>query len=385
MNWIKSQQFRKFLLAGRISLLILVLYLSWLHRNFSLLLLALFLSFVVLVIEWPRNSLFLVSSSITLMLLLVEIGLGFQSKKVETVTIGWRASDYKQLMSPVENGAWHLKPISDFRHKSNSGEFDYVINTKMCGVSISRDVCKTSAQMWHFGDSFTFGFGVKAENTFVSLFSLNGIPSNNYGVPGFSAIELIDHAQKQVSTDSDINKPKSLFLHFFLGNDVPETLIREFPTLTSTSSNMLENVFSYSNLMKLADRAVLGYRAHDKNISERFVWNSGHMENISGDYWLRNGQTFLKLLDVSLSNLRKDFIGEISASLIPPKEICLVDDAGWFVMVNDMKLILAKHQIKVYDFYSIVGCPTLLDGYFFSDTHLNALGHKMLFEAISKS
>jgi hypothetical protein len=385
MNWIKTQEFRNFLLTGKILLLSLVLYLSWLHRNFSLLLLALLFLFVVLVIELPRNSFLLVSSSITFVLLLVEIGLGFQSNKVETATIGWRASDYKQLFSSVENGSWHLKPIRNFRHKDDLGEFDYVINMQMCGVSTSREVCHTSAQMWHFGDSFTFGFGVKAENTFVSLFSQNGIPSNNYGVPGFSAIELIDHAQKQVSSDSDINKPKSLFLHFFLGNDVPETLIRELPILNYTSSNLLEKVSSYSNLKQLADRAVLGYRAYDRKISERFVWNSEHMQNISGDYWFHNGQTFLKLLDASLSNLRKVFTGDISASLIPPKEICLVDDAGWFAMVNDMKLILAKHQIKVYDFYSIVGCNTLLGGYFSSDIHFNTLGHEMLFEAISKN
>jgi hypothetical protein len=384
MNWIKGldknvQIFSSIIVCSCATLLVALAL-----KNFSILLFGIFGFVIAFIFFNKENKKILITGSVIFAFAIIELGLSFHSKSNNLILVGWKYEDYQKLFFQSTNGTWYLNAVKNFQHVHDLGEYNYTINTVPCGMGVARESCDLSAKSWHFGDSFTFGFGVEAKDTFVDRYSKSINRSNNFGVPGFNPVEMINYASFLLSSQSKLPHPEEIYLHFFLGNDIQETIGKNKEFLEFSKPNLFKRILNHSHMWRLLNNAYLNYQIKQKRLPDNYFWVSGHTEALSNNYWVRNGENFIRLLDFSLTNLRKNFNGKILISMIPPKEICLIDDEKWQIIVKRLKTVFETHQISFVDFYTSYKCPLLLDGFFSIDTHFNQQGHLMLFKIISQ-
>ena len=120
---------------------------------------------------------------------------------------------------------WELTPNWQGAHKHYDYEVEYKINS-----SGTRESGELGApyEIAFVGDSFTFGFGVNDEETFVSLLNKGRNDSNqdftNYGIPGTSTDQHYILIKEKILP----RNPKEIFLVVYLANDLFDNL-RSYP------------------------------------------------------------------------------------------------------------------------------------------------------------
>jgi hypothetical protein len=383
MRWISrlGLQLQAFLVT-----LILVLLLSaflFHTKNFAYILFIFFILFIyfAFIFKGKFQNLYVALAPVFLVLAIFELFYIPDIKQEKIVQVGWKMQDYLQLHFLSKDGVWYLKSNQNMRHVHDQGEYDYRISTVSCGGVAVRDRCPANAESWHFGDSFTFGFGVDGKDIFVRKFS-DLSSSINFGVPGFNPLEEIDQSIALLENNR-LQYPKKIYFHFFLGNDVAES-VGKIGKLKKNIEPKEDIFFIHEVLLKpklfdVSKKSLLGFNIWRKGLSKNTILVPGHIKSISEEFWVENKQFFLEALETRFSRLRAIYDGQVVISFIPPKEICLVGKSGWNSMTSDISRLATKYKISTVDFFSAYKCPKLVDAFFPIDTHFNQNGHEMMY------
>ena len=275
-----------------------------------------------------------------------------------------------------------------------------------------------------FGDSFTIGYGVDNNQTFVALDNHKS-SSINFGVPGFGPIHMFERANKLLQTKQlQYKEIPTLWFHFFMGNDIGETLsyiqsrheehvkphlcvpaadaevkplpstdykkrsfvfdtLNKFPNSTVDISNLYRSILARSAIHKSLVHFGIRWQAF-KLLSEGIYWVPAQSDAISSNCWKEHKSDFLQGVSASLTKISNQSGGQIIISLIPPKEICLGTSA-WETIVNDIRSQFEAHGVLIIDYMDYNSCPELLSNFYKLDTHFSKNGHKAYFEDIIRN
>ena len=135
------------------------------------------------------------------------------------------------------------------------------------------------------GDSFTYGQGVKDDETFVALYcSKKQIECVNLAVPGASTLYELDRLEYYLKTKNW--SPNNVNLFFFTGNDFSDNVAafnkrekgepyepgevgaQAIPDEKSLTERIVETGLHYSNLLRVAYYKVLPMLREDKTATE---------------------------------------------------------------------------------------------------------------------
>jgi len=393
MSWINKNK-----IVFVIVIAITILIFSFELRNVLLLLTSKILFTAIFSYLMPKlRNILLPLSAILLVLILFEGALALKSLGANSTVhriVGWETEDYLSLHHLDDNGSWVLNHISDMHHGAGHPEYDYKISTVDCIGYFVRNVCDKNLAVYHFGDSFTFGFGVEFEKIFTAsgVGTPNGI---NFGVPGFNPREAFFRANtiiRKIRKNPDLvgEMPTSLWFHLFMGNDVSETLKHNFHKEPNVKQP--NKIFHFLNAVSERSyivRALNGISLKVKLLFnygsiEDHYWVEGHLTSMSNNFWNENKNAFFEKIEQEFTNLVSMFEGNIIISLIPPKEVCLSSD--WVSQSVDIKNYFSSFgsSIIVVDTMNHVSCPEYLDWFYRLDTHFSASGHAMYYDNIIK-
>ncbi|MCH7644320.1 MAG: hypothetical protein IH974_05735, partial [Myxococcales bacterium] len=179
---------------------------------------------------WKK--LLLLAAAIVVSLLLAEgvLRIAFAVPGVERRLaprmIGFKQRDHDRLFAKSDPGdpdvIPHLREVKGFRHVHDAGDYDYVIDTVPCLGRFIRPPCLEGAGVsYHFGDSFTFGFGVDANETFVSLLDRDAPGRHvNFGLPGDDILSQLERGPRLLGRLEGGVTPEVIYFHLFFGNDL---------------------------------------------------------------------------------------------------------------------------------------------------------------------
>jgi hypothetical protein len=118
------------------------------------------------------------------------------------------------LVADPEIG-WRLQPHVD-RRLSNQREFRVRVRTDERGLRVESDAPSAPPALLALGDSYVFGWGVEARETFVArLGERLAVPVANAGVPGYGPCQAAGLGEALL----DPLRPRGVLLALFLGND----------------------------------------------------------------------------------------------------------------------------------------------------------------------
>jgi hypothetical protein len=340
----------------------------------------LFLVYLAIISKRKFRDYLIILAALLFAVCISELALKLNSWRSNLTLIGWSARDSNQLFFQGTE-TWGLKPNQSLRHVHDMGEYDYMISTVDCGLFAVRGKCPIEPTVWHFGDSFAFGFGVGIESIFTQKIS-NPDNSVNFAVPGFSSFDMVDQAILVLQSKHS-SKPNQLLFHFFLGNDIGEALSREGNLNSQGLVSGFHRVIVKTKIYELLNKSLIKVEVGRKGLPTDIYWVPGHVKEIGQEFWDSRRSLFLTGLDERFNKLRTLYSGEIVVSFIPPKEICLYDRGHWAVITSEIRGVLDKYQISTADFASTYKCPDLLAGYYAVDTHFNELGHQMMADFIN--
>lgn len=150
-------------------------------------------------------------------------------------------------------------------YRQYTAEFDVMTTITKDGYRIPK--VKGNPDVVFIGDSFTFGQGLKDEDTFIMQYcNKANLSCMNLGVPGFGTIEEIDRLEKYL-TQYKI-RPKKVYLFMFVmtsflgaGNDLNDNLLvlekqkakgsNYSDESKSTLRNIADTAFRYSNCARV--------------------------------------------------------------------------------------------------------------------------------------
>ena len=315
------------------------------------------------------------------------------------VMVGWRQSDYDSLFV-YDDGfeRFLLRPAQDFRHVHDGGEYDYQIDTESCVGLFIRSPCRTGPEAsFHFGDSFTFGFGVAVEDTFVSrLDRADPRPHVNFGVPGDNILSEIDLASHVLASLPEAEQPGALYFHVFLGNDIREgwRYLQRRAEVESPDSEpgVLSRLVKSSRLRTLVKTRLkaLRYRStRERPVPEGYTFIPKHFDAIE-----RTDPEALVMLDrvvaeaaARMAKLRARYDGSIIVSLIPPKEVYFLGEAtaAYDRKRHALAEALRAEGAVVVDAFDDVDTSEVLRLFYPIDTHLNPSGHEWFAELLRRA
>jgi hypothetical protein len=307
------------------------------------------------------------------------------------VMIGWRESDYEALFDYNDQFVKYLlRPVRGFRHVHDGGEYDYEINTIPCSGFFVRPPCHLGPDTsFHFGDSFTFGFGVAEDETFVSLLDQSGPGRHvNFGVPGDDLLAEIDHARMLLSELPKEDHPRALYFHAFFGNDIRDAwkYLGRAGELTSEERQTpvrLSRLVKKSKLRRLVKNRLKAIRfqsAVGRPVPDGFTFVPKHLTALE-DMDPKSLATFDRVASACaarMGELRGLYGGDIVVTLIPPKEIFfLADDTAPYDRRRDVVAAAFRpHDVIVIDMLETIPPSEILPLFFKIDTHFNRDGHE---------
>jgi hypothetical protein len=340
-------------------------------------------------------SLGLAAVSLLLLLVVIEAGLRVFAPLLDPylfpVITGWKESDYWTVFEYDEALSKELlRPVERFRHVDQRGEYDYEITTTACHEFYVRPPCRKGRDVaLHFGDSFTFGFGMADHETFVSLLDQSGPYRHvNFGIAGDNLLAEIDQARVLMERLPAAEQPRILFFHAFLGNDIRGSWrylqgANEHPSAVSAQARRLAQEFKDSKLRVLVKNRIEALRMRWKlgsrlpegvNFSPKDL---REIERMDSDYLARVDEV-ASASGEKMARLRTAYGGEVVVTLIPPKEIFLLrgDTTSYQRRRDAFASALGPHRVVVIDMLESVPAEAILPLYFKIDTHFNPHGHE---------
>lgn len=302
---------------------------------------------------------------------------------------------------------WYHQPGKQTSHVTQGDEFSVKINS--AGMRSDRNYLVDKPvgrkRIAVIGDSFTFGFGVENESTFVSVLEKNlpGYEVLNFGIPGYGIDQMYVLYQTIVTryspdmvmlgifpedfwratrafADSGHAKP-----YFFLrGNGELELKNVPVPKQFALKSNQFPQMYEYSDTEKTMRKSAL-YRFLKKSWI-RLGKNTGFMDPDLTDEW-RVGQVILK-----------DFVDSIKAEGSVPVIVLLPPDR-WVKTDDDTSLhksinrFAKRNKYTTLDltpiFREAIAASDITEYYIQNDWHWTEKGHaiaaEQLHEFIQKS
>jgi len=341
-------------------------------------------------------SVLLITASLVASLLLVEGGLRLATHLSSVnhylfpVMVGFKQADYSALFEYDEALSKDvLRPLRGYRHVHDGGEYDYDITTVECAGFFIRPPCHTGPDsVFHFGDSFAFGFGLPVDETFVALLDQTGpLRHVNFGIPGDNLLAELDEARVVIERLPPGEPPQALYFHAFLGNDFRgswQYLERrgELPEAASRRRSWLAQQIKDSELRKLVKNRLNALRFEwkgDSRVTDGvnfFPKNYTEIERMDSNA-LEVVDTVARASAKRAQQLRALYPGAVVVTLIPPKEIFLLrEDPKPYQRRRDaLVAALEPHGVIILDMLEAVAPGELLPLYFPIDTHFDREGH----------
>ena len=160
--------------------------------------------------------------SLTFSVLFAEWVLRYQRQSIDQKIKHSEQMDPGMILYDAQLG-WRLKPYWSGKHHHH--DYDVVYNINSNGFR-GADVSVDTEEYAVVGDSFSFGLGVKDDETFTALLNADGDQKNhfyNYSVPGYSTDQqllLVNKLRDEIS--------KKIILVVYLGNDIFDNM-RDYP------------------------------------------------------------------------------------------------------------------------------------------------------------
>jgi hypothetical protein len=354
---------------------------------------------------WSR--LLLLAGSIVISLLLAEIVLRIAflvpgvERRLAPRMIGWTQHDHELLFTSPDPGdpdnISHLREVQGYRHVHDSGDYDYVIDTVPCRGRFIRPPCLEGAGVsYHFGDSFTFGFGVEADETFVSLLSRDAAGGHvNFGLPGNHLLSQLGTAPQLLSALDGGVAPEALYFHLFFGNDLHDAwkVVRR-----KDNAAQADSFWAKLSPKKLIKRTKLRKIVHNRLVvakmtlqrgggaAEEFVFVPKYLAQVEVDdqETMRRLHAVLASCAERLLALRRVYDGSIVVTFIPPKDIYLTrDDVSVYrAKRNTIEAALRPFDVTFVDLLDHHAPGEILSLYFHTDTHFNVVGHQKFAEVL---
>lgn len=121
---------------------------------------------------------------------------------------------------------WQLKPLTEARHMSTTDEFNVLINTNSLGYRDYEFNINKPEDIYRIlvvGDSFTYGFGVEINETYVKNLEkfLNEKEDKKYSIinAGFKSGRSPDTEYLFLKKEGLLLDPDMIIIGFFIGND----------------------------------------------------------------------------------------------------------------------------------------------------------------------
>lgn len=133
---------------------------------------------------------------------------------------------------------WSLSSNWQGQHRHHDFTVNYSINRNGFRGELPPDAENNTSRYVVLGDSFTFGFGVNNDETFVHLLNVESQPEEiffNLAVPGYSTDQELLLLQKKVSAYD----PEHLILMAYLGNDLYDSQL-PFPLQANNAKPYFE-------------------------------------------------------------------------------------------------------------------------------------------------
>ncbi len=355
---------------------------------------------------WKK--LLLLAAAIVVSLLLAEgvLRIAFAVPGVERRLaprmIGFKQRDHDRLFAKRVPGdpdvIPQLREVKGIRHVHDAGDYDYVIDTVPCLGRFIRPPCFEGAGvLYHFGDSFTFGFGVDANETFVSLLDRDAPGRHvNFGLPGDDILSQLERAPRLLGRLEGGVMPEVIYFHLFFGNDLSYAwkILRRKGKVAQQDSR-----WAALSPKKLIRRSKLRQIIHNRlivakvtfqrggGIAEEFVFVPKYLEQIEvGDEEaMRRLDAVLVACADRLRELRRVYDGPIVVTFIPPKDIYLVrNDVSVYRRKRDaIEAAMRPFGVSFVDLLDHHAPSEILALYFHTDTHFNVVGHRRFAEVLA--
>lgn len=305
-------------------------------------------------------------------------------RRLAPQSIGFREADFAALFETgAPDSLFRLREVSGFRHVHDAGDYDYEITTVPChGYWIRPPCAEGPAAVYHFGDSFTFGFGVENADTFVSLLRSDGVRTDvNFGVPGDNLLSELDRAIAVLSALEPARQPGRIYFHVFLGNDLREAW-RHLGRTGETDTGEVAPGFGQgrsggSALLRIVKNRLLAVRLSGK-APDGVTFVPKYLSEVerSDEKIQTRLRAVLAAAADRLRALREVYAGQILVTFTPPKEIFLVDDGGavYFEKRDAVRDVFRPYADDFIDFLESVPPAEVLGYYFPVDTHFNQQG-----------
>lgn len=313
-------------------------------------------------------------------------------RKLFPVMIGWREADYATLFRYDDRLARYLlRPARGFRHVHDGGEYDYVINTVACSGFYVRPPCHLGSDaVLHFGDSFTFGFGVGEDETFVARLDRSGPGRHvNFGVPGDDLLAEIDHARLLLAELPETDHPRAIYFHAFLGNDIRgawKYLERtgELPAAKPKERGWLSRLVKESKLRRLVKNRLKALRFQSAAGAAGFPEGITFVSKYRAEIEEMDLESLATLDRVAaacaarMEALRAIYDGDVVVTLIPPKEVFFLadDTAPWARRRDALAAAFRPHDVIVIDVLAAIPPSEILKLFFEIDSHFDRGGHE---------
>ena len=340
------------------------------------------------------SRLLLAALSVLLTLVALEAGLRVFAPLLDRhlfpVLTGWKEADFLTVFAFDEAfGKELLRPVERFHHVDERGEYDYEITTTECHGFYVRPPCVRGRDVvFHFGDSFGFGYGAKDDETFVALLDRSGPYRHvNFGIAGDNLLAEIDQARVLIERLPVAEQPRILYFHAFLGNDIRGSLryLRQDEEPGSPASALagrIAQAIKQSKLRVLVKNRLEAARLRWKNgkLPEGVNFSTKDLreiERMDSGYLARVDQVAAESAG-RMARLRAVYSGTVVVTLIPPKEIYLLrDDTRSYQRRRDaFASALRPYGVVVLDMLGAVSAEEVLPLYFKIDTHFNARGRE---------
>ena len=337
----------------------------------------------------------------------------------------WTSEDYRILHTmDARFHGWRLIPGRQLQHVDrNFQEYNYSIRLgEMNGLGYRlRDDAKVEQcgqTVWHMGDSFAFGFGIDAAETYAGLTDHSPtVCALNLGVPGFTLSQELElfkfHYQRSRV------KPKQVTLAVFWGNDVAEQYLlddqpsqrsyldHDLPQYDVNSLQTDVRLLHFTRAAKAFELSLLHwshlyrflvekiYLARQKGIAyleyglvgnDKYIFPTGYD---SVDLHKQSWFAIENFINLAQNFPYNEYPVQFTYLLIPGKEMVLAGKARptqWSrinAISEVFKARVRSPNLRVVDMFE----PFVKEGqfvFFNKDTHINKLGHQLIAQIVSQ-
>ena len=355
-----------------------------------------------------KKEIFLVIISIILFLAMFEAFLRIFYPQNVFVVMPEEASS--RIFEKSNELPWMLRQNISERHRNIVGEWDVTIKTNSLGLRNDELQKDNKTRILVLGDSFTFGYGVENNETYVNLLERRFNNSIGFINAGYAGGYSTDTEYVYLKNHGLKLKPDIVMLGFFIGNDISDIMSNSHWIENEEIKNVSSNIYYIDESNRLRVKGLEKKWYYDANVylsmkSHAYIFFKTKIRQVFQGMEPAEGTIYNEERNENMSiaiNTTKDLLLKINKItnesnvgfviiLIPTREqvagVKLVDKEG-------KKLDLEKINREFIGFFEDNGInyidlmPYLRNEeniYFKTDPHWNKNGHEVVARAIYES